>query len=42
MGIGALYAVIVGTPVLLLAALVFLARRAVRRRRVEHLLSESG
>jgi hypothetical protein len=42
MGIGALYVLIVGTPVLLLAALVFLAWRAVRRRRVEHLLSESG
>jgi hypothetical protein len=42
MGIGVLYALIVGAPVLLLAALVFLAWRTIRRRRVEHLLSESG
>jgi hypothetical protein len=42
MGIAALYALIVGAPVLLVAALVFLAWRTIRRRRVEHLLSESG
>jgi hypothetical protein len=42
MGIGALYALIVGTPLVLLAALVFLARRTLRRRREEALLSESG
>jgi hypothetical protein len=42
MGIGALYALIVGAPVILLAALVFLAWRVVRRRREDQLLSESG
>jgi len=42
MGIAALYALIVGAPVLLLAGVVFLAWRTIRRRRVEHLLSESG
>ena len=42
MGIGALYALVVGAPVVLLAALVFLAWRVVRRRREEQLLSESG
>ena len=42
MGIAALYAVIVAGPVLLLAALAFLAWRIVRRRREDALLSESG
>jgi uncharacterized small protein (DUF1192 family) len=42
LGIGALYALIVGGPLVLVAALGWLAWRVVRRRREERLLSESG
>jgi hypothetical protein len=38
-GIGALYALAIGLPLLVLAALVYLAVRTVRRRRVDALLS---
>jgi hypothetical protein len=41
-GIGVLYALIVGGPVVLVAALAWLAWRLLRRRREERLLSESG
>ncbi len=42
MGIGALYGVIVGGPVIVLALLGWLVWRLVRRRRDERLLSETG
>jgi hypothetical protein len=41
LGIGAVYALAIGVPVLLLAGLVWLAVRLVRRRRVDALLSRS-
>ena len=41
-GIGALYALIVGGPLVLLGVLGWLVWRLVRRRREERLLSESG
>jgi hypothetical protein len=41
LGIGAVYALAIGTPLVVLALLVWLAARVVRRRRVDALLSRS-
>ena len=41
LGVGAVYALAVGGPIMLLIALVWLATRFVRRRREEALLSRS-
>jgi hypothetical protein len=41
LGIGAVYALAIGTPLVVLALLVWLAVRVIRRRREDALLSRS-